>query len=158
MKRSMEKGPIRVFLDSNVILSGLFSDKGSPRIILDLLCLGLPFIVGVTGRYNVVEIERNLKRKMPRAIPTYKRYLPELNLEIIPIPSKKEIQGYYGLTSDKDVPVLVSAIKGNANFFITGDKKHFSKLKEHGRLKFKILSPSEFLEIFVGLYNDFQVK
>ena len=155
MKRSMEKGPIRVFLDSNVILSGLFSDKGSPRIILDLLCLELPFIVGVTGRYNVVEIKRNLKRKMPKAIPTYERYLPELNLEIIPIPSKKEIQEYYGHTSDKDVPVLVSAIKGNANFLITGDKKHFSKLKEHGRLELKILSPSEFLEIFEGLYYDF---
>ena len=154
----MERRPIRVFLDSNVVISGIFSDKGSPRLILDLLCLGLPFIVGSTGRFNIVEIERNLKRKMPEAIPTYEKYLPDLNLEIIPLPSKKEIQEYSGYISDKDVPVLVSAIKGDADFFITGDKKHFSKLRKRGNLGLKILSPSEFLEIFVGLYNDFQVK
>ena len=126
--------------------------------MLDLLCLGLPFIRGATGRYNIIEIERNLKRKMPQAMPTYKKYLPDLNLEVIPIPSEKEIQKYRGLTSHKDVPVLVSAIKGDADFLVTGDKKHFSKLKKCEDLDLKVVSPSEFLEVFVSLFNDFQVK
>ena len=155
----MEKRPVKVFLDSNVIISGIFSDKGSPRIILDILYLGLPFIVASTGRYNIIEIERNLKRKMPKAIPTiYQRYLPELNLEIIPLPSKEEIEEYYGYTSEKDVPVFVSAIKGKADFFVTGDKKNFSKLKKKRHLKSKILNPSEFLDIFRRLYENFQEK
>lgn len=154
----MEKRPVKVFLDSNVIISGIFSDKGSPRIILDILCLGLPFIVASTGRYNIIEIERNLKRKMPKAIPIYQRYLPELNLEIIPLPSKEEIEEYYGYTSEKDVPVFVSAIKGKADFFVTGDKKDFSKLKKQRHLKFKILNPSEFLDIFRRLYGNLQEK
>ena len=38
----MAKSPTKFFLDSNVILSGIISDKGSPRIILDLLSLRLP--------------------------------------------------------------------------------------------------------------------
>jgi len=126
--------------------------------MLDLLCLGLPFIRGATGRYNIIEIERNLKRKMPQAMPTYKKYLPDLNLEVIPIPSEKEIQKYRGLTSHKDVPVLVSATKGDADFLVTGDKKHFSKLKKCEDLDLKVVSPSEFLEVFVSLFNDFQVK
>lgn len=154
----MEKRPVKVFLDSNVIISGIFSDKGSPRIILDILCLGLPFIVASTGRYNIIEIERNLKRKMPKAIPIYQRYLPELNLEIIPLPSKEEIEEYHGYTSEKDVPVFVSAIKGKADFFVTGDKKDFSKLKKQRHLKFKILNPSEFLDIFRRLYGNLQEK
>lgn len=154
----MEKRPVKVFLDSNVIISGIFSDKGSPRIILDILCLGLPFIVASTGRYNIIEIERNLKRKMPKAILIYKKYLPDLNLEIIPLPSKEEIEEYYGYTSEKDVPVFVSAIKGKADFFVTGDKKDFSKLKKQRHLKFKILNPSEFLDIFRRLYGNLQEK
>lgn len=154
----MEKRPVKVFLDSNVIISGIFSDKGSPRIILDILCLGLPFIVASTGRYNIIEIERNLKRKMPKAILIYKKYLPDLNLEIIPFPSKEEIEEYYGYTSEKDVPVFVSAIKGKADFFVTGDKKDFSKLKKQRHLKFKILNPSEFLDIFRRLYGNLQEK
>ena len=70
----------KVFLDSNVIISGLFSDKGAPRIILDLLCLGLPFLIGATGLYNLVEIERNIMKKMPQVLPLYKEYLPKVNL------------------------------------------------------------------------------
>jgi len=154
----MGRKPAKVFIDSNVIISGIFSDTGSPRLILDLLCLGLPFIRGATGRYNIIEIERNLKRKMPQAIPTYKKYLPELNLEVISIPSEKEIQKYRGHIAHKDVPVLVSAIKGDADFLVTGDKKHFSKLKKCEGLELKVISPSEFLEKFITLFNDFQVK
>jgi len=152
----MAKRPVKIFLDSNVIISGIFSDKGSPRIILDILCLDFPFIVGATGKYNIIEIERNLKRKMPKAFPLYQEYFPNLNLEVISFPSKKEIETYLGYTSDKDVPVLVSAVKGKADFLITGDKKDFSELKKNTDLELKILSPSEFLDIFRRLYEDFQ--
>lgn len=152
----MAKRPVKIFLDSNVIISGIFSNKGGPRIILDILCLDFPFIVGDTGKYNIIEIERNLKRKMPKAYPLYQEYFPNLNLEIIALPKKKEIEAYLGYISDKDVPVLVSALKGKADFLITGDKKDFSRLKKHTDLGLKILNPSEFLDIFRRLYEDFQ--
>ena len=35
----MATKPVRVFVDSNVVLSGLLSEKGAPRILLDLLSL-----------------------------------------------------------------------------------------------------------------------
>jgi putative PIN family toxin of toxin-antitoxin system len=152
----MARKPVKIFLDSNVIISGIFSDKGSPRIILDILCLDFPFIVGATGKYNIIEIERNLKRKMPRAFSVYQEYFPNLNLEIISLPTKKEIEANLEHTSDKDVPVLVSAIKGKADFLITGDKKDFSKLKLRNDLDLKILNPSEFLDIFRRLHESFQ--
>jgi len=82
----MGKKVVSVFLDSNVILSGLFSERGAPRILLDLLSLGLPFLVGATGRYNLIEIERNLKKKMPGLLFLYKLYLPKVNLKVIPLP------------------------------------------------------------------------
>ena len=152
----MAKRPVKIFLDSNVIISGFFSNKGSPRIILDILCLDLPFIVGATGKYNIIEIERNLKRKMPKTFPLYQKYFTNLDLKIISLPSRKEVEAYAGYTSDKDVPVLVSAIKGKADFLITGDKKDFSELKKHTDLELKILNPSEFLDIFRRLYEDLQ--
>jgi predicted nucleic acid-binding protein len=65
----MAKRAVKVFLDSNVIISGLLSDAGAPRIILDLLSVRFPVLKGMTGRYNLQEIERNLARKLPRAIP-----------------------------------------------------------------------------------------
>jgi len=143
----MEKRRIKVFLDSNVILSGLFSDKGAPRIILDLVCLGLPMLTCATGKYNIVEIERNLMKKMPDALPVYRKYLPLLNLEVIPLPSSEMIRKLFGLTSNKDIPVLASAISGGVDFLVTGDKKDFIKLK--GKHSFRILSPAEFLDIIL---------
>jgi len=79
----MSKKRFKVFLDSNVIISGLFSDEGSPRVILDILSLDLPILSASTGEYNIIEIERNLSKKMPNVIPVYKKYLKTLNLEII---------------------------------------------------------------------------
>ncbi|MBA3071723.1 MAG: hypothetical protein FP829_06155 [Nitrospirae bacterium] len=143
----MARKRLKVFLDSNVIISGLFSDKGSPRIVLDLLSLDLPLLSGATGEYNIVEIERNLLKKMPDVLPVYRRYLKILNLEIVPLPLSKDIKKLSGQIADKDIPVLASDINNNADFLVTGDKKDFEKLK--GKYPFKILSPSEFLDIIL---------
>ena len=145
----MAKRIVRVFLDSNVILSGLLSDKGAPRTILDLLTLKLPFLVGSTGRFNLIEIERNLKKKMPEILSVYKRYLPKLNLKIIPLPQPEELREFSDKIANKDVPVLVSAIRSKADFLVTGDKQHFQKLKLTGDYSFKIVTPSEFIDLIL---------
>jgi predicted nucleic acid-binding protein len=142
----MERKPVRIFLDSNVVLSGLLSSTGAPRIILDILSLSLPGIIGLTGRYNLIEIERNIKKKAPAVLPVYNEYLPKLHLEIVPLPSAAEAAMRSGIIADKDTPVLVSAINGRADFLITGDKKHFDKAKIRKTIPCRILNPSEFLE------------
>jgi predicted nucleic acid-binding protein len=142
----MARRTVRLFLDSNVILSGLLSDRGAPRIILDLLSHGLPFLTGLTGRYNLLEIERNLKKRMPGIWSVYKRYLPRLNLTVISMPQPEELREVWGKIADKDVPVLVSAIRGKADFLIPEDKRHFEKIKELGTYQLKIVTPSEFID------------
>jgi len=145
----MGKRIVRVFLDSNVILSGLLSDKGAPRILLDLLTLKLPFLVGSTGRYNLIEMERNLEKKMPEILAVYKRYFPRLNLKIIPLPQPDELKAFAGKIADKDVPILISAIRSKADFLVTGDKQHFQKLKSPGDYLFRIVTPSEFINVIL---------
>jgi len=155
----MGRKVVRVFLDSNVILSGLFSEKGAPRILLDLLSLRLPFLTGSTGRYNLIEIERNLKKKMPGLFALFKDYLPKLNLKVISLPRPEDVRGFSGQIAEKDVPVLVSAIWSKADFLVTGDKQHFGKIKGHGEYPFQIVTPSEFIdsllpEILKGLGEE----
>ena len=81
---------------------------------------------------------------MPEVLPVYTKYLPLLGLEIIPLPSAREINKLAGTTSEKDIPVLASAIMGKADFLVTGDRKDFIHLT--GNYPFKILTPSEFLD------------
>jgi predicted nucleic acid-binding protein len=141
----MAKQRVKVFLDSNVILSGLLSDRGAPRLILDVLSLRLPVLQGATGRYNILEIEWNLARKMPNLVPLYRKYLPLLDLEIVPLPSPETIEAMAGQSADKDIPVLASATACRADYLVTGDKKDFAKAKESGEYCFQIVSPTEFL-------------
>jgi len=59
------------------------------------------------------------------------------------------IKNLSGQISDKDIPVLASAITGRADYFVTGDKRDFSKSKTEGKYPFTILSPSEFFEVIL---------
>ncbi len=129
-----------------MLLSGLFSDKGSPRIILDLLTLNLPMITGATGRYNLLEVERNLKKKMPQALPLFHKYLPKLGLEVAALPSQETVKTMTGATAEKDIPVLASAIACSADYLITGDKKDFGRLKGVKTFNLTIVGPTEFIE------------
>ena len=142
----MGKKVVSVFLDSNVILSGLLSERGAPRILLDLLSLGLPFLVGATGRYNLIEIERNLKKKMPSLLFLYKSYLPKVNLKVISLPRPEEVRDFSGKIAEKDIPVLISAIRSKVDYLVTGDKQHFGKMKELDKYPFHVVTPSEFLD------------
>ena len=152
----MAERAVRVFVDSNVILSGLLSDRGAPRVLLDILSLRLPFLICLTGRYNIIEIERNLANKLPGALPVYKGYLPKLGLKYIPIPSAEEVRRFSGPISDKDVPVLVSALNGKADYLVTGDKKDFGRLRQKTIYPLKIVSPSEFVDsIIPGLIKPY---
>lgn len=71
--------------------------------------------------------------------------MPRPGLEIIPLPSREDIVRHLGIIADKDVPVLISALNGAADFLVTGDMKDFGRFKEAGGFTFVILSPAEFL-------------
>jgi predicted nucleic acid-binding protein len=136
----------RVFLDPNVILSGLISDLGAPRLILDVLSLGLPSIQGVTGRFNLTEIERNIARKIPAALTIFNDCLPRLDLEIVPVPFPEELKPHAGIVDDKDLPVLASAMMGRADFLVTGDKKLLSQISAQDNFSLRALPPTDFLD------------
>jgi uncharacterized protein (DUF885 family) len=68
---------------------------------LDILALSLPGIIGLTGRYSLIEIERNIKKKAPAVLPVYSEYLPKLHLEIAPLPSTAEVAMHSGIITDK---------------------------------------------------------
>jgi predicted nucleic acid-binding protein len=149
----MAQRTIKLFLDSNVIISGIISDKGPPRVILDLMCLHLVFLKGGTGQYNLMEIERNLKKILPAALDVYLAYLPVMDLEIVPLPSQSEIKKYSGMIADKDLPVLASAILSRADYLVTGDKKDFGRIKGITTQPMKIVSPAECLMIIGEIYH-----
>lgn len=134
---------VRVFIDSNVILSGLISSLGPPRILMDLISLNAPLMKGMTGQYNVREVERNLAKKFPDLMTNWRRVFPVMGFEIVPIPPFEDVLPLMDKMSPKDAPVLASAIRGGARYLVTGDKKGFPKKVSH---PVEVVSPREFLD------------
>ena len=135
----------KVFLDSNVLISGFISGGGPPRMILELLSRDQPYLCAATGRYNIIEIERDIAKKAPASLPTYMEHIKKLALTVVPMPTEAEVEAWPWPVARKDVPVLVSARSWGADFLVTGDKEHFDGLKTIAELPFRILSPAEFL-------------
>ena len=150
----MAKKTIKIFLDSNVILLRLLSDKGAPRVILDILCLDMPFLKGVTGGYNLLEIERNIRKRLPAILDIYQSYLPKLRLEVVPLPPPEALTSYFGRIADKDAPVLASAVISGADYLVTGDKKDFDKFRDDASLPLKVVSPSELVMLLGHAFSD----
>ena len=147
----MEPKKHRIFLDSNVILSGLFSERGATRLILDLLTLDLPVLAGLTGRFNLLEIERNIGKKLPGALSFWQVYLPQIRLEIVATPSSWDLALLGDTAESEDLPVIASAINGKADYFVSGDKRLLSRLEKRHDILFRAAAPAEFLN---GLLPD----
>jgi predicted nucleic acid-binding protein len=145
----MERRKHRVFLDSNVILSGIFSEGGAPRLILDLLSLELPVLTGLTGRFNLIEIERNIGIKMPGALPAWREHLPKLRLEVVPTPSSWDVALLGDAAGKKDLPVIASAVNGKTDHFVTGDRDLLALIGRREDLPFRAVSPAEFLNVLL---------
>jgi predicted nucleic acid-binding protein len=147
----MELKKHRIFLDSNVIMSGLFSEKGAPRLILDLLTLDLPVLAGLTGRLNLLEIERDIGKKMPDALSVWQLYLPQLRLEVFPTPSSWDLALLGDAAEGKDLSIVASASNGKADHFVSGDERLLSRLADRTDLPFRTSAPAEFLNDLLPL-------
>ena len=152
----MAKKEVRAFLDSNVIISGLLSDKAPPRVILDILSHELPFIHAATAQYNLEEIERTIARKIPAIRIVFHDFMSRLRMDIIPLPTRRNLSKYRGVIADEDLPVLVSALEYRADYLVTGDKRHFNGLRERKDIPLKICSLSEFVEVMAAVIRELE--
>jgi predicted nucleic acid-binding protein len=83
---------------------------------------------------------------MPSLLLLYKAYLPKLHLKVVPLPRPEEVRDFSGRIAEKDIPVLISAIRSKVDFLVTGDKQHFGKMKELDKFPFHVVTPSEFID------------
>ncbi|MDD2620154.1 MAG: putative toxin-antitoxin system toxin component, PIN family [Syntrophomonadaceae bacterium] len=133
--------PIKVFIDSSVIIAGLASTKGGSREILNLA--ELRFLVPVISEQVVREVTRNVERKLPDYLSHYYqlfRLLPFIMIE----PDQESLERARELINPQDAGILASALSVRANWLISLDK-HFLALKNE-ELAIKIGSPRDFLE------------
>ena len=134
---------MRIVLDTNVLVSGLHNPNGAPGRIIDLI-LGARIQVlyddRILAEYRDVLARPRLaiEPSLAQAVVGYIRLAGE---QIMAIPL-----GQDSLPDPDDLPFAEVAITSEADMLVTGNMKHFSRLKERG---VTVLSPAECLERFL---------
>jgi predicted nucleic acid-binding protein len=134
----------RVFLDTNILLSGIFFE-GNESKILDLVELDI-----ITGEDVINELQRVIRKKL--------KYLKERTFEIALAETEKalsditiiprlkynhKIKEAEGLiTYKKDIPILAAVLYCDPDYFLTGDSHFFTeKIKN----VVKVMTAKDFL-------------
>ncbi|MBI2917819.1 MAG: putative toxin-antitoxin system toxin component, PIN family [Chloroflexi bacterium] len=135
----------RVFLDSNVIFSGLNSPAGPPGKILQLFTDSE--LTVVVSQYVVDEVVRNVNEKLPWAIPELRAILDSTESEMIESMLPAEVAHWRPYLRLGDATILAAAMAARPDYFVTGDR-HFldnpTLARESG---LRIVSPAQFVEL-----------
>lgn len=141
----MQKKPkLRLFLDSNVIFSGLYSSDGPAGIILDRFIDGR--LAVVISQQVLEEIVRTIKKKLPVVLPELSDLLESVYLEIIKDPTAEEIIKWTQLIHPEDAAILAAAINARIDYLVTGDKHFLGNPDINERSGLLIVSPRQFLD------------
>lgn len=138
--------PPRIFLDSNVLISALIGAPDSaPVILVDWLAGGRPGPM-LTSRWNVVEVERNLRRRLPDALPLWRQFLARSGVQLV----GSRVKTCSGINA-KDAAIVAAALRGRATHFVTGDKRLLAELRATDLKQPIPVTPREMLELLLRM-------
>jgi len=144
------RGPIRLFLDSNVLTGGIVAFWGLDKAVLSLCAAGVTRLV--LAEVVRDEVENNLLRHAQtlsrsaadQLIDDYHRLITLTRPEIVPYPQAARVRASRHLIRHgPDVPVLLSAIDSEPDWLLTHNRKHFTKQVAQ-RTGLRIATPAEF--------------
>jgi putative PIN family toxin of toxin-antitoxin system len=136
----------RVFLDTNVLFSALYSGKGPAGYIFDYFIDGKLSVV--ISQQVLEEVIRNMKLKLPRALPLFQQLLIDNPPVIVEIPSMEEVLEWAKIINFEDAGVLASAAAVQPDYLVTGDKHFFENPQIAQKSGLRIITPARFLVEF----------
>lgn len=134
----------RVFLDTNVIFSALYSPTGPPAQILRLHIDGR--IQMVLSQQVLEELARTITAKLPAAAAAVQALLLNAPPEVVPDPSLAEVKRWTQLVGTVDAPVIAAAWEAGVDCFVSGDQGFLAKADEIAKERITVLSPRQFIE------------
>lgn len=132
--------PLRVFLDADVLFAGAASpsDKSASQVTLQLAEITL--IDALTSRQGATEAERNLRKKIPRAVETFQLILSR-TVEVVDDPTPAEVRKHKGKAEQTDLPLLVTALREACPYLVTYNLSDY----EPGHPDLDVLTPGAFV-------------
>jgi hypothetical protein len=109
----------RVFIDADVLSP---NEHSASLVILRMAELTL--IDALTSEQVITEVERNLKAKMPGAMPAFQMLLRRC-LKVVPDPERSDVEKAGKIAHPGDLAILVAAGLEKCDFLATYNIRHY---------------------------------
>jgi len=97
----------RIFVDADVLFAGSASSSEYGASLVVLRMAEITLIEAITSQQVVTEVERNLRTKMPKALPAF-QLLVSRCLQVVADPKPSDVQSYVGLADEKDLRLFAA--------------------------------------------------
>lgn len=144
----------KVFIDTNVLISGLASKTGASAAILDLG--EAEEIVIVMSQHVLVEADRVFALKFPHLSKSFRAFIKNLSPLLLDDPSPQAVREAGKVIEADDAPILAAAKDSRLSYLVTLDKKHFNTNKVKAYVSVPVVTPAEFLQAFRAYWSRFQ--
>ncbi len=134
----------RVFLDTNVLFSGVYSESGAPKQLLDAAALGQ--FQAVVSRAVLDELVRNLRKKAPTVLPRLERVFRQVSFDIVPDPPREQVERWSDAGFASDSRIVAAAVLAEVDYFCTGDRRLLGKASLVEKAGLPVVTPGELVE------------
>jgi putative PIN family toxin of toxin-antitoxin system len=139
---------IKVFIDTSVLFSAIYSSTGASAKLVSLVRLG--YLFGITTQTVIKELEDNISKLKGMKIDDINNFISNNNILVYEEISQDEVLPFIGVVEEKDAHVVSGAILTESKYLLTLDKKHLDNSGIRKKVeKVKILSPKEMLQILI---------
>ena len=141
MTRASEPRRPRVFVDADVLFAGAASPSQQGASLVVLRMAEITLIEALASEQVIGEVERNLQAKMSRAMPAF-RMLVQRCLQVVPDPTSEAMLEHEGRAHEKDLPILVAAVREQCPWLITFNVNDYKP----GHPEIVVLRPGDFVQ------------
>jgi predicted nucleic acid-binding protein len=150
----MRRHPLRLFLDSNVLIGGIISPWGLDKAVLSLCAARIGKLVLAEAVRDEIEEVILLRTgtlspsDSKQVIENYRKVIQLIDPELVPYPDVERVRSNRHLIRHlADVPVILSAMDSKPDWLLTHNTKHFTQDVAR-RARLRIATPAAFFRAF----------
>ncbi len=112
---------LSVLLDSSVLFSAIYSNKGHAR---DLIVLAEQRQISlIISEYIYAEVQKNFQKKATGLVPLLDQFIQIVPIQVVKNPPKKLLKEVGTYIHQKDASIVAAAIDQNVDFLVSFDQK-----------------------------------
>ncbi len=143
----------RIFIDADVLFAGAASPREHSAGLVILRIAEITLIDACTSTQAITEVERNLKGKMPAALPAFNLLVTRC-LRVVEDASSEEVRAIASSADPKGLPILATALREKCAYLTTYNIRHF----QPGIPEVKVLKPGDLVQRVRYLLSQMEGK